>query len=171
MWPAGLKHNNVTWQKQDGSIAAGHSWSPEGQSWLMCGKPRMIWHNWCISVIFAENIQASRRLSPFHFSYLLTFALAPSSVILGDANNIVASRWCRWDCSLVFSMVTYCIFFLFQDFKEQIIHHLATLVLLSFSWCVNYIRIGTLVMLVHDTSDVLLEVSHSHTWFKQLVTW
>ncbi|XP_032392464.1 ceramide synthase 2 isoform X2 [Etheostoma spectabile] len=44
-----------------------------------------------------------------------------------------------------------------KDFKEQIIHHLATLVLLSFSWCVNYIRIGTLVMVVHDASDVLLE--------------
>ncbi|XP_051235995.1 ceramide synthase 2 isoform X2 [Dicentrarchus labrax] len=44
-----------------------------------------------------------------------------------------------------------------KDFKEQIIHHLATLVLLSFSWCVNYIRIGTLVMLVHDASDVLME--------------
>ncbi|KAM3876861.1 ceramide synthase 2 [Diretmus argenteus] len=44
-----------------------------------------------------------------------------------------------------------------KDFKEQIIHHLATLVLLAFSWCVNYIRIGTLVMLVHDASDVLLE--------------
>ncbi|XP_034040150.1 ceramide synthase 2 [Thalassophryne amazonica] len=44
-----------------------------------------------------------------------------------------------------------------KDFKEQIIHHLATLVLLSFSWCVNYIRVGTLVMLIHDASDVLLE--------------
>ncbi|XP_058608360.1 ceramide synthase 2 isoform X2 [Onychostoma macrolepis] len=44
-----------------------------------------------------------------------------------------------------------------QDFKEQLVHHWATLTLLSFSWCANYIRIGTLVMLVHDASDVLLE--------------
>uniref|UniRef100_A0A3B1K7J6 Ceramide synthase 3 n=1 Tax=Astyanax mexicanus TaxID=7994 RepID=A0A3B1K7J6_ASTMX len=44
-----------------------------------------------------------------------------------------------------------------KDFKEQIIHHLATLTLLAFSWCGNYIRVGTLVMLVHDASDVLLE--------------
>ncbi|MGH0172854.1 UNVERIFIED_CONTAM: hypothetical protein FKN15_001323 [Acipenser sinensis] len=44
-----------------------------------------------------------------------------------------------------------------QDFKEQIIHHLATLNLLAFSWCCNYIRVGTLVMLIHDASDVLLE--------------
>ncbi|XP_036399545.1 ceramide synthase 2 [Megalops cyprinoides] len=44
-----------------------------------------------------------------------------------------------------------------KDFKEQIIHHFATLTLLSFSWCANYIRVGTLVMIVHDASDVLLE--------------
>ncbi|KAG2470371.1 ATS17 metalloproteinase, partial [Polypterus senegalus] len=44
-----------------------------------------------------------------------------------------------------------------QDFKEQIIHHLATIILLSFSWCANYARIGTLVMITHDASDILLE--------------
>ncbi|KAI1889723.1 hypothetical protein AGOR_G00165880 [Albula goreensis] len=44
-----------------------------------------------------------------------------------------------------------------KDFKEQIIHHFATLTLLAFSWCANYIRIGTLVMIIHDASDVLLE--------------
>ena len=45
-----------------------------------------------------------------------------------------------------------------QDFKEQIIHHVATIALISFSWLVNYIRAGTLIMLVHDASDYLMEV-------------
>uniref|UniRef100_A0A671SFU2 Ceramide synthase 2-like n=1 Tax=Sinocyclocheilus anshuiensis TaxID=1608454 RepID=A0A671SFU2_9TELE len=44
-----------------------------------------------------------------------------------------------------------------KDFKEQIVHHWATLTLLAFSWCGNYIRVGTLVMLIHDSSDILLE--------------
>ncbi|XP_047451272.1 ceramide synthase 2 [Mugil cephalus] len=46
-----------------------------------------------------------------------------------------------------------------KDFREQVIHHVATLTLLSFSWISNYIRIGTLVMAIHDSTDILLEAA------------
>ncbi|XP_060701994.1 ceramide synthase 4a isoform X1 [Hemiscyllium ocellatum] len=44
-----------------------------------------------------------------------------------------------------------------KDFKEQIVHHIATIFLIGFSYCANYIRVGTLVMLVHDASDYIME--------------
>ncbi|XP_061094726.1 ceramide synthase 4a [Conger conger] len=44
-----------------------------------------------------------------------------------------------------------------KDFKEQIIHHIATIFLIGLSYCGNYVRVGTLVMLVHDSSDFLME--------------
>lgn len=38
------------------------------------------------------------------------------------------------------------------------IHHLATVSLISFSYVNNMVRVGSLVMCIHDASDVLLEV-------------
>lgn len=44
-----------------------------------------------------------------------------------------------------------------KDFKEQMIHHVATIFLIGFSYSANYIRVGTIIMLVHDASDYIME--------------
>ena len=44
-----------------------------------------------------------------------------------------------------------------RDFWQMFIHHVVTLMLLSISWITNMFRIGSLILLVHDCSDVFLE--------------
>lgn len=44
-----------------------------------------------------------------------------------------------------------------KDFTEQLIHHVSTLSLILFSYAGNFLRMGTLVMAVHDISDIFLE--------------
>ena len=51
--------------------------------------------------------------------------------------------------------------FVFQDFVENMIHHVATITLMVFSWCNNFVRIGTLVLVIHDAVDYWLEVNQS----------
>jgi hypothetical protein len=46
-----------------------------------------------------------------------------------------------------------------SDFMETCIHHLVTLFLIFFSWVMGFVRVGTLVMLVHDISDIPLETA------------
>ena len=44
-----------------------------------------------------------------------------------------------------------------QDFWEQFSHHLATIFLMVFSWMMNLVRVGTLVLCLHDIVDWMLE--------------
>jgi len=44
-----------------------------------------------------------------------------------------------------------------KDFWEMFLHHIATIALLSFSYIVNFLRIGALVLVVHDCGDYWLE--------------
>lgn len=47
----------------------------------------------------------------------------------------------------------------FQDFLIMFVHHLATIGLITFSYMNNMVRVGTLVLCLHDASDFLLEVN------------
>ncbi|KAL5007542.1 hypothetical protein ScPMuIL_016348 [Solemya velum] len=44
-----------------------------------------------------------------------------------------------------------------KDFYEMFIHHIATLTLMLFSWSGNFVRIGSLVLVVHDAADWWME--------------
>ncbi|XP_072261317.1 ceramide synthase 4-like isoform X1 [Pyxicephalus adspersus] len=46
-----------------------------------------------------------------------------------------------------------------KDLRQQIVHHFATIFLITFSYCANYMRAGTLVMLLHDAADHFLELA------------
>jgi len=46
-----------------------------------------------------------------------------------------------------------------KDFAVMLLHHVATMGLLAWSWLFNFTRWGILVMILHDVSDVVLEAS------------
>ena len=46
-----------------------------------------------------------------------------------------------------------------KDFWQMLAHHIVTLLLIHFSWITNFVRIGTLIMLLHDFADIFLDVS------------
>ena len=41
----------------------------------------------------------------------------------------------------------------------MLVHHFATISLITFSYANNMLRMGTLVMCVHDAADIFLEVN------------
>ncbi|KAI4474407.1 hypothetical protein M0804_014872 [Polistes exclamans] len=46
-----------------------------------------------------------------------------------------------------------------KDFWQIFIHHIITNLLLYISWLMNWIRIGSLILLLHDSSEIFLEMA------------
>ena len=44
-----------------------------------------------------------------------------------------------------------------SDFAMNLVHHLATIALLWLSWADNFVRVGTLVLVIHDLVDPIIE--------------
>jgi hypothetical protein len=53
-----------------------------------------------------------------------------------------------------------------KDFWQMFVHHVLTLLLISLSWICNIHRVGTLILLVHDCADVLVEAAKSLKYAK-----
>lgn len=54
-----------------------------------------------------------------------------------------------------------------KDFTEQLIHHMATIFLIVFSYVANFVRVGSLVMAIHDVSDIILEGAKCFVYAKK----
>lgn len=46
-----------------------------------------------------------------------------------------------------------------KDFWQMFVHHVLTLLLISFSWVCNLYRAGALVLIIHDCGDIFLEAA------------
>ncbi|XP_048756985.1 ceramide synthase 5-like [Ostrea edulis] len=54
-----------------------------------------------------------------------------------------------------------------KDFKEMVVHHLVTIALMYFSWISNFVRVGSLVLLVHDAVDYWMAAAKMAKYCKQ----
>ncbi|KAK3108881.1 hypothetical protein FSP39_017849 [Pinctada imbricata] len=53
-----------------------------------------------------------------------------------------------------------------KDFWEMFAHHCATIMLLTFSWSGNFVRVGTLVLCIHDAVDYWMEAAKMAKYIK-----
>lgn len=54
-----------------------------------------------------------------------------------------------------------------KDFVQNMVHHLVTILLLGFSWSCHFIRVGTLVLIIHDCADPFLEFAKLCNYIKK----
>ncbi|XP_054835679.1 ceramide synthase 4-like [Eublepharis macularius] len=57
-------------------------------------------------------------------------------------------------------------FYVKKDFKEQLVHHAASVILISYSYCANYLRIGTVIMFILESSTFFLDLTKAFNYAK-----
>jgi len=58
-----------------------------------------------------------------------------------------------------------------SDFLEMFIHHVATIGLILYSYLINFVRVGTVIMIIHDPSDIFLEGGKCVNYLKPQHRW
>ena len=58
-----------------------------------------------------------------------------------------------------------------SDFEAMLVHHLITLAIVLASWYANFTRVGSFVMLLHDCSDVFLELAKCFNYSQKQHPW
>jgi hypothetical protein len=53
-----------------------------------------------------------------------------------------------------------------KDFWQMLIHHVATFMLVSISFTTRFLEIGTLIVALHDFSDILFEIAKLYVYMK-----
>ena len=58
-----------------------------------------------------------------------------------------------------------------SDFWEMFIHHIVTIALIVFSYCTGFLRVGCIIMLTHDVSDIFLESAKIFNYIAKVRPW
>jgi len=119
--------------------------------------------------VLAKFNESSWRFSFYFSAFIYGLIVLSNKPWFWDINQCwtdypkqVISADIKWyyilECGFYWSLV----FSLFidtkrKDFREIAVHHFITIMLISFSWLCNFVRIGSLVLIVHDVSDAFLE--------------
>uniref|UniRef100_A0A0N5AQ71 TLC domain-containing protein n=1 Tax=Syphacia muris TaxID=451379 RepID=A0A0N5AQ71_9BILA len=111
---------------------------------------------------FASNTHSKRVLECFfRFSFYTALWIYGIYVLWGVPWLTEVKQWYYMtETAFYYSLLIASIFDVRRsDFLQLVFHHIVTIGLLSASWAINFVRVGTLVLLSHDVSDVVLEFS------------
>jgi ceramide synthetase len=125
--------------------------------WALWDKPWFwnideCWTNYPHQVIYTRNLS---------IHYATTFTKKMQTVSWDIRFYYVFQLSCYW--SMLFSQF---VDVKRKDFLEMFIHHLTTILLIIFSYTCNLIRGGSLVLIIHDFSDVFMEAAKIFKYIK-----